>query len=318
MNITILGGCGFIGSHLSELLLQGGHNLTIFDHPNAGINNIEHIKEQINLIRGDFLIADDLVPAIQDADVVVHLISSTLPANSLSNPIYDLEANVIPSIRLFQKCVEYRVRKVVYISSGGTVYGIPQKLPIQEDHPLNPITPYGLSKQIVEKYLGLFSHHHELDYSILRLSNPYGDKQNPHTGQGVIATWMHRISLGEAIEIWGDGEVVRDYIYIKDAVEAIKLAILTSADEKVFNVGSGKGYSLNQIQKLLESSLNKNFPVIHKESRVIDVPVNILEVSRIRNILGWQAKTSLEDGIKLTWAHSFISENSEEFEINCD
>ena len=301
MKITILGGCGFLGSHLAEALLLENHSITIFDHLNADRRNLKHIENKTTFLGGDFLNVNDIAQAISGTEIVVHLISSTLPGNSLKNPAYDVETNVIASINLFEECIKAGVRKVIFISSGGTVYGIPQHLPIQEIHPLNPISPYGISKMTIEKYLGLYSYHYGLDYAVLRLSNPYGERQNPNTGQGVIASWIHRVRNGEPIEIWGDGEVVRDYVYIKDAIEAIKIATLANLDRKVLNVGSGKGYSLNQLHGIMENAIGTKIPVIHKNNRKVDVPVNILDVTAIKDMFSWQARTSLEDGLKKMW-----------------
>lgn len=301
MNILILGGCGFIGSHLAEAFLEEGHSITIFDHLNADRKNIEHIQDRIRFVGGDFTNATDVAHAIEGAEIVVHLISSTLPGSSLKNPVYDVETNVIGSVNLFEQCIKANVRKVLFISSGGTVYGIPQSTPIKETHALNPINPYGLSKMAIEKYLGLYFYHYGLDYTVLRLSNPYGERQNPNTGQGVIASWMHRVRNGEPIEIWGDGTIVRDYVYIKDAVMALKLAALVNTEQKIFNVGSGIGHSLLQVHGILEKLLGKHVPVIFKDVRRVDVPINILDVSLLKTALGWEVGTGIEDGMGLMW-----------------
>jgi UDP-glucose 4-epimerase len=301
MNIVILGGCGFIGSHLAEALIEENHSVTIFDYPEANRKNIEHLETKVKFVGGDYNDRSVVAKAISGAEIVVHLISSTLPMSSFKNPAYDIETNVIGSVNLFEECVNAKIRKVVFVSSGGTVYGIPQRSPIDEEHPLNPITPYGISKMTIEKFLGYYRYHSGIDYAVLRLSNPYGARQNPGTGQGVIATWMHRIRNDEPIEIWGDGKIVRDYIYIKDAVNALKLAALSSTDQKIFNVGSGEGHSLLEIHRLLEDVTGKRIPVHFKEVRRIDVPANILDVSLIKQVLGWECATGLQEGMREMW-----------------
>jgi len=302
MNIAILGGCGFIGSYLAEALLEESHRITIFDNLNTDQKNLNHIKDMVRFIGGDFANAIDVAKAIEGAEIVIHLVGSTLPENSLKNPIYDIETNVIGSINLFEQCVKTGVRKVVFISSGGTVYGIPQSTPIMETHALNPINPYGLSKMIIEKYLSLYSYHYGMDYTVLRLSNPYGVRQNPKTGQGVTASWMYRVKNSEPIEIWGDGTVIRDYFHIKDAVRALKLAAFVNSDQKVFNVGSGKGLSLLQLHEVLEEIVGKHVPVTFKNVRRVDVPINILDISLIKAVLGWEAEIDLKDGMGLMWS----------------
>lgn len=301
MNITILGGCGFIGSHLAEAFISEKLNVTIFDHNNADRTNLLKIEKKIRFLGGDFLNIKDIAQAVSGAEIVVHLISFTLPSNSLKNPAYDIETNIIASVNLLEECIRAKVRKVIFLSSGGTVYGIPLHLPIPETHPLNPVSPYGLSKMAIEKYLGLYSYHYGLDYTVLRLSNPYGVRQNPQAGQGVIATWVNQVKNCESIEIWGDGEIVRDYIYIVDAIDAIKTATLRGSDQKIFNVGSGKGYSLNQLHRIMEDAIGQEIPIVYKNGRKVDVPTNILDVSLIKDVYAWQAKASLKDGLQKLW-----------------
>lgn len=301
MNISILGGCGFLGSSLADAFLAEDHAVTVFDHLTVDQHNIAHLQGRIRFVSGDFLNPGDVAQAIRDAELVVHAVSTTLPGSALKNPVYDIESNLVASVKLFEQCVKAGVRKLVFLSSGGTVYGIPQQLPLAESHEQNPITPYGLSKLAIEKYLALYRYHYGLDYVVLRLSNPYGKRQNPLSGQGVVAAWMHQARLGQPIEMWGDGSVVRDYLYIDDAVQAVKLAALGQAPEQVFNIGSGIGHSLRQIHETLQQATGCNIPVIHKEMRKVDVPVNILDVSRIRALHGWQAETSLLEGMQRMW-----------------
>ena len=301
MRITVLGGCGFIGSAIVAEMLSDGHQVTVFDYKNVNKQNISVFLDKINFVGGDFLNPEELSPAIQNAEIVFHLASTTLPGSSLKSPTYDIETNVVSSIHLMEKCLSLNVRKLVFISSGGTVYGVPEQIPIKESNSLNPITPYGLSKLTIEKYLAFYKYHYGLDYSVVRLSNPYGSKQNPHSGQGVIASWVHKIRHNESIEMWGDGEVVRDYIYIDDAVKAMKAIAFSSTDHQVFNVGSGVGHSLNQLHKIIEECLGQKINVSYKPTRKVDVPVNILDTSLILDSLGWQATTSLREGIIKTW-----------------
>lgn len=302
MNIAILGGCGFIGSYLAEALLEESHRITIFDNLNTNRKNVDHIQDMVRFVGGDFTNAIDVARAIEGAEIVIHFIGSTLPGNSLKNPIYDIETNVIGSINLFEQCVKASVRKVVFISSGGTVYGNTQSTPIKETHALNPINPYGLSKMVIEKFLGLYFYHYGMDYTVIRLSNPYGGRQNPKTGQGVIASWMHRVKNNKPIEIWGDGTIIRDYLYIQDAVRALKLAALANSDQKIFNVGSGKGISLLQLHEALEEVVGKHVPATFKDVRRVDVPINILDISLIKAVLGWEAEIDLKDGMGLMWS----------------
>lgn len=298
MRILVLGGSGFIGSHLCEQLVEAGHDVTIFHSPGATLANLAAIKSQIKIVEGDFNNARDLEKVVPDAEIVVHLISATLPGSSLLNPVYDIQMNLVSSVQLFEQCVKASVEKVVFVSSGGTVYGIPSEQPIRETHPLNPISPYGISKLAIEKYLALFHHHYGLDYTVLRVSNPFGHRQESSRGQGVIASWLDKVSRGEAVEVWGDGSVVRDYVYIEDVVRAIHQAILKSTTEKIFNVGSGKGHSLLELHAIFENQVDKPISIAFREVQKVDVPVNILDISLIGTYLGWTPAVSIEEGLE--------------------
>jgi UDP-glucose 4-epimerase len=296
----ILGGAVFIGSHLADLLLENTYNVVIFDKINCFKGNIKHILKRIKFIEGDFDI--DIRNALENVDYVYHFISTTLPQSSNLNPYYDVESNVLGSIKLFEKCVEFSVKKVIFLSSGGTIYGISEEPIITESHPCNPICSYGITKLTIEKYLNLFYYLHGINYSIIRLSNPYGERQNPLVQQGVISVFLKKALLGEMIDIWGDGSVVRDYIYIKDVAVALMKAIQSDSIMKIFNVSSAIGYSLKEILSYIESVSKKKIEVnFINLNRKFDVPINVLDNSLFKNDFNWEPKVSLERGISNTW-----------------
>jgi len=301
VKILVLGGSGFIGSYLCEQLIANNHDVTVFHQPGASNKNLVSIESKVHIVEGNINNVNDIAKALQGMELVVHLVSATLPGNSFLNPTYDVQMNVISSIQLFDQCVKANIKKLVFVSSGGTVYGIPTEQPIKETHALNPISPYGISKLAVEKYLAMYHYHFGLDYTILRLSNPFGPRQEPTRGQGVIATWINKIRHGEPIEIWGNGEIVRDYLYIDDAVSAISMAVSSHSAHKVFNVGSGVGYSLIDLHALIQAQLAKPVPIVFREMQKVDVPVNILDIGLIKQHLGWAPEVDIAEGIRRLW-----------------
>jgi UDP-glucose 4-epimerase len=302
MRIAIFGGLGFIGAALARRCVEAGHDVTVFDRPGVDSFRLHEIAGRYRLVTGNFAVLRDVLPAIRQMDVVVHAISATVPGSFIKNPANDVEANVLPSLGLFQACAENNVGRVIFISSGGAVYGITGDRPAKESDLCQPIVPYAVSKEMIEKYLAVFSRHHSLDYTVLRLSNPYGPQQRAFSGQGVIAAWLEKLKRGEKLEIWGDGAVVRDYLYIDDVVSAILLAMTSSISKRTFNVGSGVGCSLKHLHEVLESSLQREIPVVYTPGRAVDVPVNVLDITEIRSALDWRPEISLEDGLRRTWA----------------
>ena len=302
----IYGGGGFIGSHLCEELIAKGFGVTVFDKLNFSPKNLSSVIDDIEIIEGDFNNEVDLEKSLAGADYVFHLVSSTLPANSNENPVYDVETNLVSTLRLLEECRKNDIEKLIFISSGGTVYGIPEEIPIKETHPTNPIVSYGIIKRTIEQYLYMYEWLYGMDYYVFRLSNPYGERQNPYASQGAIPVFINRVINSLPIEIWGDGKVIRDYIYIKDAVAVMVDSLGSNPDEKIFNVSSGNGHSLTEITKLIEKVSEQDVKVSYTPSRGIDVPVNILDNTLAEKTFNWKPETSIEKGIDRTY--KYISE----------
>lgn len=302
----VLGGAGFIGSHLAEALASSGHAVRVFDRPHLDRLPLFPADKGFEIFTGDFLNAPSLAPALRGTEIVFHLISTTLPKSSNDNPFYDVETNVLGSLRLLNLCREHGVRKVVFVSSGGTVYGPPRSLPVAESHPTDPICSYGIHKLAVEKYLQLAHRLHGLDYCILRPGNLYGPRQRLDTAQGAVAVFLDRALRGQPIQIWGDGSVVRDYVYISDAVDAILRAARSDGEPRIFNVGSGVGLTLNQLVAEIRKVLGGAVVVEHLPPRTVDVPANVLDATLARQHLGWSASTPLAAGLQRTcdWLRS--------------
>ncbi len=297
----ILGGNGFIGSHLAEGLVKKGYDVRVFDSFQTGMTNLETIKGKIEIIKGDFLNHADVLEALKGMDYIFHYISTTAPATAIKDPIYDVQTNVVGAVRLLQLAVASKVKRVIFPSSGGTVYGEPTSLPVHETHALNPMDPYGISKLAIEKYLSYFNRAYGLDYLILRYSNPYGERQNPHGQQGVIPVFLNRIKMGERPLIYGDGSMERDYIYVGDAAEATIAALEKQTAYKIFNVGSGAGTSLNQLVGIMSGVTGKKIEPAYAPDTAVRVQKILLDVSRMRDEVGWKPITSLQEGIERTW-----------------
>lgn len=296
----VLGGAGFIGSHVTEALAKSGHHVKVFDRPH--VDRLALLpREGVEVFTGDFLNPHALASALRGTDIVFHLVSTTLPKTSNDNPVYDVESNVIGSLRLFALCREHAVRRVVFVSSGGTVYGIPKSLPVTEDHPTDPICSYGIHKLALEKYLQLAHRLYGLEYCILRPANLYGPGQRLDVSQGAVAVFLDRALQGLPIEIWGDGSVVRDYVYVHDAVDAILKAARYTGAQRIFNIGSGKGTSLNQLVAEIEKLLGRPIKVNHTATRSLDVPANVLDPALARRHLEWSATTPLGEGLRRTY-----------------
>jgi UDP-glucose 4-epimerase len=209
-----------------------------------------------------------------------------------------VESNVVGTIRLLHHAVENRLQKVIFVSSGGTVYGTPTETPISESHPTDPVCSYGITKLMIEKYLALFQKLHGLDYTVLRLANPFGEGQRVSATQGAIAVFLGKVLQGDPVEIWGDGSVVRDYVYISDVVDALLLSIAPSKGGHVFNIGSGCGHSLNEVLSTIEEATQRRAIRRYRDARIFDVPTNVLSIDAARKFLGWRPQVSFSTGIK--------------------
>jgi UDP-glucose 4-epimerase len=299
--VVIFGGGGFIGSHLAEELVGAGHPVRVFDKSHCDWGNVAAIASRIEIREGDFQNRVDVKDALSGAQVAIHLVSATLPSTSNENPVYDVEANVVSTLRFLDEARAQGIRRILFISSGGTIYGRAATVPIPESHPTEPLCSYGVGKLAIEKFLGLYQHVHGLEYHVLRFANPYGERQNPASAQGAAAVFLGRALMGLPIEVWGTGEAVRDYIYIADAVRAFRLVLEKNPAERIFNVGTGVGTSINELVDAVRKVSGRNVQVVRKPGRALDVPVNVLDVSRLSQSVGWRPEMPLADGLQRTW-----------------
>jgi UDP-glucose 4-epimerase len=302
MRCTIFGGGGFIGSAIVDRLLRDGHQLRIFERPRVDPYRKFLDSEKVDWVTGDLLSVHDVGAAIDGSDAVIHLVSTTLPKSSNDDPIYDVQTNLVATLQLLNAMVAKKVGKIIFISSGGTIYGRPRYVPVDEAHPTDPEVSYGIVKLAIEKYLLMYERQHGIKTAILRVTNPFGERQRIETAQGAVGAFLHRALRGEPIEIWGDGSVTRDYVYIGDVVQAFASALTYSGTQSVFNISSGVGTSLNELIALLEKLLGRPIERRYFPGRTIDVPVNVLDNDLARRELGWEPRISLYAGLEKTAA----------------
>jgi UDP-glucose 4-epimerase len=311
MNCVIFGGGGFIGSAIVDRLLVDGHTVRVFERPRVEPYRKFSANERVEWVTGDLLSIHDVSEAIKGVDVVFHLVSTTLPKNSNDDPIYDVQTNVVATLQMLDAMVAQKIPKIVFISSGGTVYGKPIYLPIDECHVTEPEVSYGITKLTIEKYLLMYQRLYGIKAIILRVTNPFGERQRIDTAQGAVAVFMHRALMSETVDIWGDGSVVRDYLYIGDLVEAFSTAMSYSGKTSVFNVSSSKGTSVNELLNLLEDVLDKPIVRRYLPGRTFDVPVSVLSNALANEEMGWSPSVDLRDGLLQTavWLKEELEKN---------
>lgn len=297
VHCLVLGAGGFLGSALCAVLREQGALVHAYGRslaaapPESGALWTEAAFDD----------APALTAALRGQEMVFHLLSSSLPESSNRNPATDVASQVIPSILLLEQCRAARVRKVVFASSGGTVYGIPSAVPTPEGASTVPITAYGINKLMVERYLELFRHLYGLDYHVLRIANPYGPGQSPFKKQGVVAAMLHRALSGFALEVWGTGEVTRDFIHVDDVSTAFVMAARYAGPHRTMNVGSGQGRSLNQLVADVRDVLGQPaLEIVRKSARAADVPISILDTALIRGATEWRSGVEWMGGLAAT------------------
>ncbi len=298
--IAVLGGLGFMGSHISRELVRRGYFVRIFDRLYASRQPISDFETSVEIVESDSLRSQDVVEAIADVELVINLIHTTVPASSMDDPLYDISSNVVAAAGWLRHLARTRVRKVIYFSSGGTVYGIPESIPITETHQTNPVSSYGITKLAIEKYTAMYANQFGIDYCLLRPSNVYGPGQRLNNRQGVIGVLAKRALRGEPLEIWGSGTNVRDYLFIDDLTSAVMSLVSYDGPFRVFNLSSGSGHSVLEIVAILRKQIGSPLDILHLPDGSYHLPVNVLDPSRIATETGWRASVDLDTGITKT------------------
>ncbi len=297
MKILVIGGTGFIGRHLCPFLGKDKQVLVMARNP-RDVDDSNRTGSNISYVKGDITDRDQVFAAMKGIDYVVHLASTVIPSTSNADPIFDVQTNLVGALNILDAAVEHKIKKLVFLSSGGTVYGEGTGKPFKEDDPTNPICSYGIVKLAIEKYIQMYHQLYGLPYAILRVSNPYGPGQIGEKPLGVVSIFLDRIKRNQAIEIWGNGSVSRDFIYIDDVVSAITNATFGKEDRLLLNVGKGASTSLNELLKLIKTVFPEGKVIVsYKASREFDASHVSLDVSKAKEILGWSPEISLSQGI---------------------
>jgi UDP-glucose 4-epimerase len=298
MRVLVLGGSGFLGSHIVDKFLSEKHDVTVYDlYP----ERFRRSPRGIKFVTGDFGNVGALSELIATGfDRVIHCVSTTTPKSSNESPEFDIQSNVIGTLNLLDICVRHEIGKLVFLSSGGTVYGDIGDLElVDESHSVRPMCSYGVSKLSIEHYLDVYKHLRGLNYVVLRLSNPYGERQSPLRALGALTVFLHRTLKQQNVEVWGDGTVTRDFIYVGDVSAAVYLATVNPISG-IYNVGTGKGLSLHDILEHIDRVVGIKPSVTWLAARAFDVPKIVLDSSKLKAATNWSSTTSLEDGIQLT------------------
>lgn len=298
MRILVTGGAGFIGSHIVDAFVAAGHQVAVVDNLNTG--KLANLNPAASFFQVDIRDAAGLARVFEQVqpEVISHQAALADVRGSLREPDLYAEVNIIGSIRLLELARQHGVRKIVYASTGGAVYGEPEYLPVREDHPINPLDPYGASKHTVEHYLFIYKHNYGLDYASLRYPNVYGPRQDPHGEAGVVAIFTGKMLIGESCTINGDGTQQRDFVFVGDIARANLLA--ASNGSGIYNIGSGVGSDVNAIFDGLKQAAGYNQNALYGPAKLGEVYKIYLDAAKAQRELGWESTVSVVDGLRRT------------------
>ena len=295
MKILLTGGAGFIGSHVVDALIEAGHQVVIVDNLTTG--RTSNLNPMAKFYRLDIRSPEMReIFDVERPEIVDHHAAQVDVRRSVSDPLYDADINIQGGIHLIQLCLEYGVRKFIYISSGGAVYGEPEYLPCNESHPIHPLAPYGVSKYTLEMYLYLNRQVHGLDYTILRYGNVYGPRQDPNGEAGVVAIFTGKMLQDQTVKINGSGEQERDFVYVGDCARA-NLMVLEQASGQIYNLASGEAVSINQLFSELKKITAYQKEPVYGPAKLGETFRIFLDASKAKSELGWQPLVSLEQGL---------------------
>jgi UDP-glucose 4-epimerase len=299
VKILVTGGAGFIGSHVVDTFLNNGHEVVVVDDLSTGRRS--NLNPAATFYQVDIRSPQmDEIFEAERPQFVDHHAAQMDVRRSIEDPLFDADVNVLGSIKLIELAKKYGVKRFIYISTGGAVYGEPEYLPCDELHPVNPICPYGASKHTVEHYLYMYKENYDLDYVVLRYPNVYGPRQDPHGEAGVVAIFTGQMLDGEQVVINGDGEQQRDFVYVEDCARANLIAMDSEYKNTIYNLGFGRGTSINEIFSNLKTITEYELPAVNGPAKVGETQRIYLEASRANQDLGWTPTVGLEEGLKKT------------------
>jgi UDP-glucose 4-epimerase len=307
MKILVTGGAGFIGSHVVDAYVEKGNEVVVVDDLSTG--RISNLNPKAKFYQVD--IRSQQLGEVFDAerpDIVNHHAAQMNVRRSVADPIFDADVNILGSLKLIEYAKNYQVKKFIYISTGGAVYGEPEYLPCDENHPINPICQYGASKHTVEHYLYMYDVNYGLKYSILRYPNVYGPRQDPHGEAGVVAIFTGQMLAGDQVVINGDGEQTRDYVYVGDCAQANLAVSDQESATGIYNIGSGRGTSVNEIFANLRDITGYKIAPVYGPAKIGETRYIYLNADKVARELGWKPTVSLEDGLRKTVEYFRVSE----------
>jgi len=296
--ILVTGGAGFIGSSVADRFIKDGHKVVIIDNLSTGVEANLNKKAKFYEVDIRGVVVDKIFER-EKPDVLCHHAAQIDVRKSAEDPIFDAEVNIIGSLNLFNSCVKHKVEKIIFASTGGAIYGEQDYFPADEDHPANPLSPYGVAKLTIEKYLHFYKEVYGINFVSLRYANVYGPRQNPFGEAGVVGIFTERLLGNKKVIINGDGKQTRDFIFVEDVVESNVLA-LKYPQSDIFNIGTGIETDINCIFRILKEKIESEQKEFHGPAKPGDQKRSVIECSKAKRLLKWKPRYNLEDGIAKT------------------